>query len=109
MYIFSTLDSPCDTQLSSTFATDSAPRATKPLKINSNTKTGSNQDASLDNKSSEEDQEEEETDRDELEDDEDAEVESNYLPDVPTIMPRRRYVGARNVETVKDGKLMFRP
>jgi hypothetical protein len=52
--------------------------------------------------------ESEETDQDEPEDEEDAELESNYLPNIPTIMPIRRYVGARNVETVKDGKPVLR-
>lgn len=53
----------------------------------------------------EEGEEQSETSKeDDIEDEEAAEMESNYHPGVPTILPRRRYGGARNVETVKDGK-----
>ncbi len=30
---------------------------------------------------------------------------ADFLPDVPVVLPRMRYRGAQNVETVKDGKL----
>jgi hypothetical protein len=30
------------------------------------------------------------------------------LPDIPIILPRRRYAGARNVATVKDGMHLLR-
>lgn len=39
---------------------------------------------------------------DEMEE-EGAETELDDHPSVPIIMPRKRYPGARNVETVKDG------
>lgn len=29
--------------------------------------------------------------------------EENFLPHVPVVLPRRRFAGARNVATIKDG------
>lgn len=37
---------------------------------------------------------------DESEDDEDDE---HYFPNIPVVMPRKKFTGACNVETVKDG------
>lgn len=106
MYLFSTLDAPCDTYPSSTFAADSTDRAAKTSEINSSSKVEPNQDVSQDN-TSVGPEEEEETDQDEVEDEEYTESESKFRPNIPTIMPIRRYVGARNMETVKDGKLVL--
>ncbi|TRM67794.1 WD40-repeat-containing domain protein [Schizophyllum amplum] len=42
-------------------------------------------------------------DEDEDADDEDGDTEDpDYFPKVPTVMPRRRFAGARNIRTVKD-------
>lgn len=40
-------------------------------------------------------------------DDEDEEEldKGKFQPEIPTILPRKRYVGARNVATVKDGNV----
>lgn len=49
-------------------------------------------------------------DREDSDDDSDSDendtMEDNnkFYPKVPVILPRRRFVGARNVDTVKDGK-----
>jgi WD repeat-containing protein 42A len=42
---------------------------------------------------------------DEIEEEEAAEMELSYHPDIPIIMPRKRFFGARNVDTVKDGEI----
>ena len=43
--------------------------------------------------------------RDEGDEDEE-EYESRYFPDVPVVMPRAKFKGACNVETVKDGECL---
>lgn len=50
-------------------------------------------------------QREEEDEEEEVEDDEErsSEEPQAYHPGVPVIKPRRRYTGARNVDTIKDG------
>jgi WD repeat-containing protein 42A len=43
-------------------------------------------------------------DNDDFDFDDTGEVdEANYHPKVPTILPRLRFSGARNVDTIKDG------
>ena len=43
------------------------------------------------------------SDSDEDEDDEGTTRDLIFYPDVPVVMPRRRFAGQCNVETVKDG------
>ena len=37
--------------------------------------------------------------------DDEEEEDPGPFPDVPTVMPRRRFAGAKNIRTVKDGEL----
>lgn len=53
--------------------------------------------------SDEESDDNDSTDGDEDEGDGEYEDQPMYQPTVPVILPRRRYEGARNVRTVKDG------
>ncbi len=49
----------------------------------------------------------EEDDEDEDEQGDDGDDDSNewkYFPQIPTVMPRTRFAGACNIETVKDGE-----
>ena len=47
--------------------------------------------------------EETETEEPEIEEETEYEMADDGLPGLPTVYPQRKFVGARNVETVKDG------
>jgi WD repeat-containing protein 42A len=120
-YLFSTLDDPTDSAPSSTFASSTGTPESKRLKLSQNKdelNIRPNLDTYIvdleqeveeleeeggDEEGENEDENEDEND-DEMEEEETLELEQSYHPNVPTIRPRKRFAGARNVDTVKDGK-----
>ncbi|KXN89623.1 WD repeat protein iqw1 [Leucoagaricus sp. SymC.cos] len=117
-YLFSALDSPTESEPSSTFASSSGTPEQKRLKLSQSRDEDllqPNLDVYLDTGNPDTlesdaiaeleidvDEESEGSKEDEIEEEEALELETNYHPGVPTIMPRQRFPGARNVETVKD-------
>ncbi|KAF9453071.1 WD40 repeat-like protein [Macrolepiota fuliginosa MF-IS2] len=112
VYLFSTLDDPLDQAASSTFDSNpSAPGAEqRRLSQVRETETepgwGAHEAETAGEEEGEEDSGEqsdsEGSSEDEFDKEEAAEMQLNYHPGVPTIMPRKRYIGVRNVDTIKD-------
>ncbi|KAF5363243.1 hypothetical protein D9756_000420 [Leucocoprinus leucothites] len=129
-YLFSTLDEPTESPPSSTFTSSSTTPKAKQSKLSQSrvpqrfsslstvpdlaepqpnldcrpdtgTPTAQDHDA-REELEDDPDEKNEESSEDEIEEEEALEMENNYRPGVPTVQPRKRFAGARNVETVKD-------
>ncbi|KAK7060611.1 hypothetical protein VNI00_001377 [Paramarasmius palmivorus] len=100
VYLYSTLDDPEDGEKRRKGTV--LPRNkvdVKRRRLSNDDQGAHSSSSSAEDDEGEHDQDEEESDDDMDEDNDNGE---NFYPEVPTILPRMRYAGARNVDTVKD-------
>ncbi|KAF5369926.1 hypothetical protein D9758_001012 [Tetrapyrgos nigripes] len=108
VYLFSTLDDPEDPEDSPAPETKTSLKSKRRRLSDSEEQLPAYSSSSdtdplpVERDEDEEDEGDEDSDEEEIHDEEMDPPEELYQPGVPIIRPRRRYAGARNVDTVKD-------